>query len=78
METATHTAALDGVPASVIERSRALIAELAARSPDAPVSDIGRRLEELRRKHREEGGTFITSDEEFEREVRRYRFGIED
>ena len=78
MKPVTHTDALDGVPASVIERSRALIAELAARPPDAPVSAIGRELEELRRKHREEGGTFITSDEEFEREVRHYRFGIED
>ncbi len=61
-----------------IADSRKLIAELNARPPDAPVSAIGRRLEELRRKHAEEGGTFITSDEEFEREVRRYRYGIED
>ena len=78
MEPTTHTASLDGVPASVIERSRRLLAELDARPKDAPISEIGRILHELRRKHREEGGTFITSDEEFEREVRRYRFGIED
>ena len=78
MEPTANTASLDGVPASVIERSRRLLAELDARPPDAPVSEIGRILEELRRKHREEGGTFITSDEEFEREVRLYRFGIED
>ena len=78
MKPVTHTDALDGVPASVIERSRRLLAELDARPKDAPISEIGRILHELRRKHREEGGTFITSDEEFEREVRRYRFGIED
>ena len=61
-----------------IADSRRLIAELDARPKDAPISEIGRILHELRRKHKEEGGTFITSDEEFEREVRRYRFGIED
>ncbi|MBQ6655810.1 MAG: hypothetical protein IJM64_00835 [Ottowia sp.] len=61
-----------------IADSRKLIAELDARPPDAPISEIGRILHELRRKHKEEGGTFITSDEEFEREVRRYRYGIED
>ena len=61
-----------------IADSRKLLAELAARPPDAPIAEIGRILHELRRKHKEEGGTIITSDEEFEREVRRYRFGIED
>lgn len=61
-----------------IADSRKLIAELDARPKDAPISELGRRLEELRRKHAEEGGTFISSDEEFERVVRQYRYGIED
>ena len=78
METTDSSAELAGVPPEVIERSRRLLAEIDARPKDAPISEIGRILHELRRKHKEEGGTFITSDEEFEREVRRYRFGIED
>ena len=78
MEPIANTASLDGVPASVIEGSRRLLAEIAARPPDAPVSALGRELEAIRQKYIDEGGALITSDEEFEREVRRYRFGIED
>lgn len=78
MDTATNTAALDGVPASVIERSRRLLAELAARPKDAPISELGRELRAIKQRYIDEGGTFITSDEEFEREVRFRRFGIED
>ena len=78
MEPTANTPSLDGVPASVIEGSRRLLAESAARPPDAPVSALGRELEAIRQKYIDEGGELITSDEEFEREVRRYRFGIED
>ncbi len=78
METTPHTAALDGVPASVIERSRRLLAEIDARPKDAPISELGRELRAIKQRYIDEGGTFITSDEEFEREVRFRRFGIED
>lgn len=77
MKPVTHTDALDGVPASVIERSRALIAELAARPKDAPISELGREMEAIRQRYIDEGGELF-SGEDFEREVRRYRFGIED
>lgn len=69
---------LAGVPLSVIEGSRRLRAELDARPADAPISELGRELEAIRQKYIEEGGTFITSEEEFERELRRYRFGIDE
>ena len=78
MEPVPHTAAPAGVPASVIEGSRRLLAELAARPKDAPISELGRELRAIKQRYIDEGGTFITSDEEFEREVRFRRFGIED
>ena len=78
MEPIANTASLDGVPASVIEGSRRLLAELAARPKDAPISELGRELRAIKQRYIDEGGTFITSDEEFEREVRLRRFGIED
>ena len=68
---------LAGVPLSVIEGSRRLRAELDARPADAPVSELGRELEAIRQKYIEEGGTFL-SGEELEREIRRYRFGIDE
>ena len=77
MEPTANTPSLDGVPASVIERSRALLAELDARPKDAPISELGRELRAIKQRYIDEGGSFITSDEEFEREVRFRRFGIE-
>ena len=77
MEPIANTASLDGVPASVIEGSRRLLAEIAARPPDAPVSALGRELEAIRQKYIDGGGELL-SGEDFDREVRRYRFGIED
>lgn len=68
---------LEGVPLSVIEASHRLCAELDSRPPDAPVSDLGRELEAIRQKYIEEGGTFL-SGEAFDREVRSYRFGIDE
>lgn len=61
-----------------IADSRKLIAELDARPKDAPISELGRELRAIKQKYIENGGTFITSDEEFERVVRQYRYGIED
>ena len=61
-----------------IADSRRLIAELDARPKDAPISELGRELRAIKQRYIDEGGTFITSDEEFEREVRLRRFGIED
>ena len=78
METSHSSAEQAGVPPSVIERSRRLIAEIKARPKDAPISDLGRELNAIRQKYIEEGGTFVKNEEEFQRLVRSYRFGIED
>ena len=77
METTYTSAELAGVPPAVIERSRRLLEEIAARPKDAPVSDLGREMEAIRQKYIDEGGELL-SGEDFDREVRRYRFGIED
>lgn len=61
-----------------IADSRRLIAELNARPKNAPISALGRELEAIRQKYIEEGGKFVESEEEFQRMVRSYRFGIED
>ena len=60
------------------QHRRQLIAELDARPKDAPISELGHELRAIKQKYIENGGTFITSDEEFERVVRQYRYGLED
>ena len=75
MEPVTHTAALDGVPASVIERSRRLLAEINARPKDAPVSELGKSLAAIRQRYLDNGGTLL-SNEETDKLVQLYRFGI--
>ena len=76
MTATTPNRSLEGVPLSVIEGSRRQRAALAARSPDAPISERGRELEAIRQKYIEEGGTFL-SGKAFEREARSRRFGID-
>ena len=61
-----------------IADSRALIAELKARPPDAPVSELGRSLAAIRQRYIDNGGTFVKNEEEFQRLVRSYRFGIDE
>ena len=75
MEPVANTAAPAGVPASVIERSRALLAELRARPKDAPVSELGKSLAAIRQRYLDNGGTLL-SNEETEKLVQLYRFGI--
>ena len=78
METTAHDAALEGVPPDVIERSRRLLAEIAARPKDAPVSELGKSLAAIRQRYIDNGGQMIRSEEELERVVRSYRFGIDE
>ena len=58
--------------------SRRLCAELDAIAPHAPISELGRRLECLRKEYIAAGGQMLGTEEEFRREVRRYRFGIDE
>ncbi|MBQ7625534.1 MAG: hypothetical protein IJS87_00525 [Rhodocyclaceae bacterium] len=69
---------LAGVPASVIERSRRLVEELKARPKDAPISELGKSLAAIRQRYIDNGGTFAESEEDFQRLVRSYRFGIDE
>ena len=78
MEPTAHGAALEGVPPEVIERSRRLLAEIAARPEDAPISELGKSLAAIRQRYIDNGGQMIHSEEELERVVRSYRFGIDE
>ncbi|MBQ1657153.1 MAG: hypothetical protein II058_01500 [Rhodocyclaceae bacterium] len=69
---------LKGVPASVIEGSRRLVEELKARPKDAPISELGKSLAAIRQRYIDNGGQMIHSEEELERVVRSYRFGIDE
>ncbi len=73
METATTPAYRDNIAAS-----RALLAELRARPKDAPVSELGKSLAAIRQRYIEGGGTFAETEEDFQRQVRSYRFGIDE
>ena len=72
------SAELEGVPASVIERSRRLLEELKARPKDAPISELGKSLAAIRQRYIDNGGQMIHSEEELERVVRSYRFGVDE
>ena len=61
-----------------IADSRALLAELRARPKDAPVSELGKSLAAIRQRYIDNGGKMIHSEEELERVVRSYRFGIDE
>ena len=83
-ETATLANAPSATPAATTPRrdnraaSRRLCAELDAIAPHAPISELGRRLECLRKEYIAAGGQMLGTEEEFRREVRRYRFGIDE
>ena len=72
------SAELEGVPASVIERSRRLLEELKARPKDAPISELGKSLAAIRQRYIDNGGTFAESEEDFQRLVHSYRFGVDE
>ena len=77
--TITYSSAeLEGVPASVIEGSRRLLEELKARPKDAPISELGKSLAAIRQRYIDNGGTFAETEEDFQRQVRSYRFGIDE
>ena len=78
METTYSSAELEGVPASVIEGSRRLLEELKARPKDAPLSELGKSLAAFRQRYIDNGGTFAETEEDFQRQVRSYRFGIDE
>ena len=78
MSITCSSAELESVPASVIERSRRLLAELNARPKDAPISELGKSLAAIRQRYIDNGGQMIHSEEELERVVRSYRFGIDE
>ena len=75
METTHSSAALNGVPPAVIERSRRLLAEIDARPKDAPISELGKSLAAIRQRYLDNGGTLL-SNEETDKLVQLYRFGI--
>ena len=58
-----------------IADSRALLAELRARPKDAPISELGKSLAAIRQRYLDNGGTLLT-DEETDKLVQLYRFGI--
>ena len=61
-----------------IADSRRLLAEIAACPKDAPISDLGKSLAAIRQRYIDNGGQMIRTEEELERVVRSYRFGIEE
>ena len=48
------------------------------RPKDAPISELGKSLAAIRQRYIDNGGTFAESEEDFQRLVRSYRFGIDE